>query len=234
MCLVTGVFGDCSCPVRVPTCQDGVRNGNETDVDCGGTCRVCAVGLACSMNTDCASSMCVAGVCAVPDSSTGPGTQDAGSSSPEAAPAPSCLDGVRNGFETDVDCGGVDCPNCGPGRSCQVPADCVTSVCFPSHVCGTAECTDGMQNGLETDVDCGGSCAPCGVGRACLVGLDCTSSVCVAQTCLPPTCSDAVKNGTESDVDCGGACPACPAGRACLVDADCVQNQCTANVCASP
>jgi hypothetical protein len=51
LCLVTGVFGDCSCPVRVPTCQDGVRNGNETDVDCGGTCRVCAVGLACSMNT---------------------------------------------------------------------------------------------------------------------------------------------------------------------------------------
>ncbi|MEZ4988189.1 MAG: T9SS type A sorting domain-containing protein, partial [Saprospiraceae bacterium] len=53
-------------------------------------------------------------------------------------PAPTCDDGIQNGDETGVDCGG----SCAP--------------------CAT--CDDGIQNGDETGVDCGGSCAPCGGG----------------------------------------------------------------------
>ena len=50
---------------------------------------------------------------------------------------PSCTDGIQNGNETGVDCGGPDCPAC-------------------------PTCSDGIQNGDETGVDCGGSnCAPC-------------------------------------------------------------------------
>ena len=49
----------------------------------------------------------------------------------------SCTDGIQNGDETGVDCGGPDCPAC-------------------------PTCEDGVQNGDETGVDCGGSdCAPC-------------------------------------------------------------------------
>ncbi len=51
---------------------------------------------------------------------------------------PTCNDGVQNGDETGVDCGG----SCAP---CQT----------------TSTCNDGIQNGTETGVDCGGSCAPC-------------------------------------------------------------------------
>jgi len=47
----------------------------------------------------------------------------------------SCFDGIKNGDETGVDCGG----------SC---AECTT-------------CDDGIQNGDETGIDCGGSCEPC-------------------------------------------------------------------------
>ncbi|MDP1827640.1 MAG: thrombospondin type 3 repeat-containing protein [Archangium sp.] len=37
-----------------PSCFDLVRNGRETDVDCGGTtCAPCAVGLRCKVNSDC-------------------------------------------------------------------------------------------------------------------------------------------------------------------------------------
>lgn len=47
-----------------PTCNDQVKNGNETDVDCGGgTCPPCASGQMCIQNTDCQSNSCVSGVC---------------------------------------------------------------------------------------------------------------------------------------------------------------------------
>ncbi|MEW7292444.1 glycosyl hydrolase [Aquimarina sp. 2304DJ70-9] len=58
-----------------------------------------------------------------------------------SGPAPTCNDGIQNGDETGVDCGG----------SCQP--------------CQTAPtCNDGIQNGDETGIDCGGSCAPCNPG----------------------------------------------------------------------
>ena len=58
-----------------------------------------------------------------------------------APPAPTCTDGIQNGNETGVDCGGPDC------------APCVQPTC-----------TDGIQNGDETGVDCGGpDCAPCAI-----------------------------------------------------------------------
>ncbi len=51
-----------------------------------------------------------------------------------------CNDGVQNGSETGVDCGGPDC------NACAVEPT----------------CTDGIQNGDEEGVDCGGSCPnPC-------------------------------------------------------------------------
>ena len=51
-----------------------------------------------------------------------------------------CTDGIQNGTETGVDCGGTSCNPCGAGS--------------PS-------CTDGIQNGSEDGIDCGGGCPPC-------------------------------------------------------------------------
>ncbi len=62
-------------------------------------------------------------------------------------PAPTCTDGIQNGGETDIDCGGPDCDPC-------------------------PTCNDGMQNGDETGVDCGGSCPPCGGGGCTYTGVD--------------------------------------------------------------
>lgn len=56
---------------------------------------------------------------------------------PECPACPTCDDGIQNGDETDVDCGGPECPDC-------------------------PTCDDGIQNGDETGIDCGGSnCIPC-------------------------------------------------------------------------
>jgi len=47
-----------------PTCADGITNGSETDVDCGGgTCPRCASGKTCATRNDCASARCDGGTC---------------------------------------------------------------------------------------------------------------------------------------------------------------------------
>ena len=49
----------------VPHCADGVQNGGESDVDCGGDeCAArCATGQTCSVSGDCASGICYYGIC---------------------------------------------------------------------------------------------------------------------------------------------------------------------------
>ena len=46
------------------TCDDGVQNGNETDVDCGGSCAGCGEGKICEEPADCMDGMsCVGTKC---------------------------------------------------------------------------------------------------------------------------------------------------------------------------
>ena len=44
---------DASCGEVVPTCSDQLTNGDESDIDCGGSCDPCAVGMLCSHPSDC-------------------------------------------------------------------------------------------------------------------------------------------------------------------------------------
>lgn len=44
-------------------------------------------------------------------------------------PAISCTDRVKNGLETDVDCGGVTCPKCAKDKACKVNSDCSSNKC---------------------------------------------------------------------------------------------------------
>ena len=46
------------------TCTDRKKNGDETDVDCGGrVCSACIDGLKCKVDSDCESSICESGIC---------------------------------------------------------------------------------------------------------------------------------------------------------------------------
>ena len=124
---------------------------------------------------------------------------------------PTCGDFMVNGDETDVDCGGLICPACNPGRHCAVDKDCLAKICT-AGVCAAPSCSDGIFNGSESDVDCGGpDCAPCADGRACAGDNDCRSRVCTGGACQPPSCSDGFENGDETGIDCGGSCPPCDA-----------------------
>lgn len=93
-----------------------------------------------------------------------------------------CTDGIWNGKETDVDCGGGTCYPCEPGQSCADLSDCVSGSCV-GGVCQAASCTDGIWNGTETDIDCGGACEPCEIGQACTDSADCASGFCMNGVC---------------------------------------------------
>lgn len=90
--------GECA-PCPYPTCNDGIQNGTETGVDCGGDCLPCCLP---------AGTLCDDGnpetVDDIEDGNCNcEGGIDVGGS---------CFDGIQNGSETDVDCGGANCPPC--------------------------------------------------------------------------------------------------------------------------
>ena len=147
----------------------------------------------------------------------------------------SCADGVKNGTETDVDCGGSCGATCQPGEACLVTGDCAMGTC-EGNVCVYDPCADGVKNGDETDVDCGGSCAlgadpeKCGPDEGCSVDGDCAGGDCNGATCVP-NCDDGVQNNGEVGIDCGGPCAACVVGNPCAGAADCAGGPCVDGVC---
>jgi hypothetical protein len=60
-----GKDDDCNGPVDDGPfcCPDGLENGDESDVDCGGSCQPCDPGKGCKTGADCASQSCVNDVC---------------------------------------------------------------------------------------------------------------------------------------------------------------------------
>jgi hypothetical protein len=203
------------CTCLGPSCSDGVKNQDETDVDCGGAhCPACVGGQHCNTMSDCDSLDCNAGTCT----------------------AATCSDGVKNQGESDVDCGGTHCPPCVNGQKCAKGSDCQSLSCSGGS-CVAATCSDGIKNGTETDVDCGGSSCQqkCASGKGCMVNSDCASNVCSANVCQPPTCNDGVRNGGESDIDCGGpTCAPCNPGQHCNATTDCAGMNCVAGTCQCP
>jgi hypothetical protein len=226
-------IGDC----KLPTCVGGelVLIANDMDLpDDASECTIdtCNAGVPANESQP-AETVCSTGFC---DGMTScvqcvTATNCMGDSSCSMNMCFDCNNGVKDGTESDMDCG-RDCANkCVDGLACNDGTDCFYGTCA-NNVC--VSCFDGAQNGDESDLDCGGVCGPsCTVGKKCNAGTDCTTGSCSDATklCLAPTCSDNVKNGTESDVDCGGACPKCAAGKVCTKNSDCSSNSCMMGVC---
>jgi hypothetical protein len=109
---------------------------------------------------------------------------------PTPPPGATCSDGVKNGNETDVDCGGPDCPPCANGRLCDSNTD-----------CGTARCGDGRGDGnICQSCESGGGV--CGEDENGLCECDLASGICFTDKSPNP-------NDFEDE------CPVCPAGSVC-------------------
>jgi hypothetical protein len=197
-------------PVEAGTCNE--NGGKVCGANNGPWAGQC---VECLTNGDCTSpNVCLGSVC-------GPAN---------------CADNVKNGGESDVDCGGP-CPPCADGKTCNGGSDCLSTACVLTgfdFTCAVASCSDGFVDGTElgeTDVDCGGpNCMPCGTGLKCLADGDCLGGVCKSNLCAP-TCTDGQKNQGESDVDCGGPCAKkCAYQKQCYADSDCVTGWCNPNL----
>jgi hypothetical protein len=195
-------------------CTDHHTDGAETDIDCGGgSCGACTLQRGCTIGSDCTTNACdaIARICV----------------------APTCIDGTRDGNETDVDCGG-SCASCGLGQSCAIDQDCASKACDSiSRTCIATQCSDHHQEAAESDLDCGGPCPPCVLGQGCVTGSDCTTNTCDSSngTCHLPWCADGTQDEGETGVDCGGGmCPGCPVGGGCLIDGDCALGACDAQL----
>ncbi len=148
--------------------------------------------------------------------------------------ADTCANGVKDGDETDIDCGGSCGSTCLDNKVCSKDADCYNFFCS-NGICATPTCTDGIKNNKESDIDCGGpNCREaCENDKACARNEDCTSGFCdpETKTCATSTCTDGKKGGNESDVDCGGDCPKCETNQQCYLPSDCATDNCVYGMC---
>ena len=167
------------------SCKDTTKNGDETDVDCGGACgNTCKDGKDCKDNGDCASNSCSSGKCI------------------------SCFDGMKNGDEVEKDCGGSCAQKCLDGTPCTNVGDCDSGNCVDKFCCATAcadvcdACNVPTKEGACTQLGKGyddpspacsgfktcsnGFCVNDGgkkhFGQPCMTNIECFSGNCSGQT----------------------------------------------------
>ncbi len=108
------------------TCDDGVKGNGEADVDCGSVCAVkCSDGGSCGVDAD-----CLGGTCA---------------NATKTCQSFSCTDGIKNGDEGDVDCGGSCTSKCAVGQACLAPTDCAAGA-----ICSLTGCIAAPTGGTIT------------------------------------------------------------------------------------
>ena len=145
----------------------GVVVGTGTVGTSGTTTFTCSGGQPVALDNSCYTNTSVNGVIAQP-----------GTSGPSCATGTctSCYtDGIRNGTETDIDCGGTGCHQCQPGQGCTGHNDCVSQSCT-NGVCDNCPTGEVLCNGvctlLQTD---SANCGSCGFSCG---GLLCYNGVC--------------------------------------------------------
>ncbi len=165
-----------------------------------------------------------------------PSSSSAGTTASSSSGGDGCDDGKKNGGETDVDCGGPDCPPCVLGKACAAGGDCVGGECADGVCCDTA-CTDSCKSCvLPGEV---GTCSTVPVGvddpdTFCFIAATCD----VGAMCVGATNKGHFGDACTQDSDCfngncrAGACKL-QDGDACGEDVVCGSGHCAANVCAT-
>ena len=222
----------CGAPAPANSCTDSAKDGDETDVDCGGSCRACALGKICLAAADCQTGPCVNNLCG------GGGSPDAGGGVDSAAAidatvpdlaiadlatAPDLFAGCMNNQQ----CASLSHAEgmCGPGNQCVVTS------CDPGYADCDGQGGNGCEVYLQTDINnCGKCAAACGVvvngmgackAGACIIG-GCTAGFANCDGLFATGCSTSVLGDVKSCGTCGRVCmapngtPGCANG-ACIV-----------------
>lgn len=203
-------------------CDDGIRNGDEIDVDCGGGCQPCAGGALCTDADDCLSRICVGGTCA--DSICGDGVINGS--------AEECDDSGESAA-CDSDCTLAECGdgaiNTSAGELCDDAGESATC----DSDCTPAECGDGVINTSADELcDDGGPSTTC--------NADCTLASCgdgMINSEAGEECDDAGESATCDGnctlVVCGDGTVNTSAGEACddSGESPSCDSDCTTAVC---
>ena len=180
----TGTF-TISRSCATPTCTDGIMNGTETGIDCGGTCPPCVVGH----NIGTGSFNACSGQIFDSGGNGGNYANSENFTETYCSNAGNCIRITFTSFNTES---GYDIlsiyngpttasPLIGSYSGSSLPpvitssSGCITvkwisdgstvssgwAATLSCLVCPVPTCTDGIQNGTETGIDCGGTCSPC-------------------------------------------------------------------------
>jgi hypothetical protein len=166
----TGSAGGCGATMERCACEDGVKNQNETDIDCGGdACPGCGGGKQCNTFSDCAAEVpgetpeCINGACC------------------ESLCNQSCRMCNPTGQCVSVPAGATD-PNmiCTSNQACGAgTTGCVAkagAACNPAV--GGADCLSGSCSAAKK------TCNPGASGKPCNGNADCTSGTCQNNACM--------------------------------------------------
>ncbi len=215
-----------------PTCDDGIQNGDEEGVDCGGSCPNACPGcedneVTITINLD-----------NYPEETSWTVTDDNNNtvasggtygSQPDGSTVVEVLCLVDGCYDFNIYDSYGDGICCGYGNGSYTVTDANNNVLASGGNFGSSESTNFCFGGTAPVYGCtnpnahnynpaatvdDGSCETCsdGVQNGDETGEDCGGSC--PNAC--PTCTDGVQNGDETGIDCGGSCPnTCGGGGGC-------------------
>ena len=206
---------DCCTGIAEGTCDPDCAESSDTDCnDCtaskGDCCypsndAICDLDCPSGMDPDCASNACQnMGSCEIGQPCTDHSQCSSLFCSNNKCEQATCSDDMKNGKESDVDCGG-SCVKCEDDKNCNEGSDCESNYCAYG-TCNSDACFDDKLSGSETDVDCGGACpTKCGEGSYCDYNEDCISGTeCYLEKCTVCSAENGYCGTEEVSVDSDG------------------------------
>jgi len=154
-------------------CDDGAKNGDETDVDCGGPhCPTCDQGKMCTANEDCTTTFCTDGFCCGEACDGACLACNLAGSEGDCKPIDKYAEDPNYGmgeaclYAEGEECSGAGLCGKGAGQPCMGNAECVSFKCADPDM-------DMMKTCVRAD------------GEPCTQNGDCQSNNCMANVCAP-------------------------------------------------
>lgn len=141
--------------METPTCTDAAQNGDETDVDCGGSCEGCLAGFRCGTVADCRVESPECSSTLVCDASKGYCGEYSICDDLDDCTVDLCVrgSGCDNTTPTDIDMDGHFPLNLGCGDDCDDFDDTVNPGISFDLGCSTADSGFGVDNDCDLAID---------------------------------------------------------------------------------